>query len=191
MTIAPELRWRISFIVGGVLMALGGPMHPDADSKDSLRDELATMTSSSSWVLSHTLIALGTTLLAVGLWSAYRNRCWPVSLRRALHVVAITMSLYVVETVFHLASVIDSDALADGGAAPIAFTHIGLALVLYPVSGLTFAWLGVRLFGAVGVPEKVFGVIGVLAGLLHATSVPLTIVFPDAEITPIFASAGM
>ncbi len=191
MSIARTQPWRVAFVLGGAAMAIGGPLHPESDAKESLRDELATMTSGDTWVLSHSLIALGTAMLAVGLWSAHRNRSWPASTRTALKVVAVTMSLYVVETLFHLASVVDSEALADGEAAPVAFAHVGLALVLYPVSGITFAWLSARLLRAVSRPEKVFGVVGVLAGILHAASVPSTVVFPDAELTPMFASAGM
>ncbi len=183
--------WRIPLVLSGITMAIGGSQHPEADAEDTMREELATMTSSSTWVLSHTLIALATALLAVGLIVAYRSRSWPSSTRPALRVATIAMSMYVVETVFHLASVVDSDALADGGTAPVAFTHVGLALMLYPISGLAFAWLNVRLLRVVPLPVKVLGVVGVVAGLLHATSVPLTIVFPDAELSPVFAGAGM
>jgi hypothetical protein len=31
------------------------------------------------------------------------------------------VSLYVLETVFHLGAVVDADALHEGGAAPVAF----------------------------------------------------------------------
>ncbi|MHB1138668.1 MAG: alpha/beta fold hydrolase [Microthrixaceae bacterium] len=191
MTISRTNTWRLAFVAGGAAMAIGGPLHPESDATDSLRDELATMTSGGTWVLSHSLIALGTALLAIGLWSAFRSDAWPRSTRTALKVAAVTMSLYVIETIFHLASVVDSEALAAGDAAPVAFTHVGLALVLYPVSGLAFAWLSARLFRVVGTPEKVFGVVGVVAGLLHAASVPMTVVLPDAELTPMFAGAGM
>ncbi len=184
-------RWRIPLVLSGITMAMGGSQHPEADAKDSMRDELATMTSSSTWVLSHTLITIGTALLAVGLIVAYRTRSWPASTRPALRIATIAMSLYVVETVFHLASVVDADALADGGAAPVAFAHIGLALLLYPISGITFAWLNIQLLRVVPLYVKVLGVVGVVAGLLHATSVPSTIIFPDAELSPMFAGAGM
>lgn len=187
----PARRWRIAAVLAGATMAIGGPLHPESDAKDSLRDELATMTSGDTWVVSHSLIALGTVLLAVALWSAWRQDSWPTATRRALHVAAVTMSLYVVETVFHLASVVDSDALANGDPAPVAFAHVGLALLLYPVSGLSFAWLNVRLVQAAAMPWKLFGAIGIVAGLVHATSVPATVLFPDAELTPMFASAGM
>lgn len=184
-------RWRIAFALGGALMAVGGPLHPESDAEDPLRTELATMTASDTWVLSHTLLAIGTILLVIGQWSAVRNRSWPSSMARALRVVAVTMSLYAVETVVHLASAVDSDALANGDAAPVAFTHIGLALVLYPLSGLTFAWLNTHLLRSRSLSDMMFGVVGVIAGLLHASSVPLTVAFPDTEFTPVFASAGM
>lgn len=184
-------RWRVLFALAGATTAIGGPLHPDADAEDSLRDELATMTSGDTWVLSHSLIAVGTALFAVALWTAYRGGGWPATVQRSLRVAAVTMSLYVVETVFHLASVVDSDRLAAGEAAPVAFTHVALALVLYPVSGLTFAWFNTRLFRAVAPLERTAPVVGIVAGLLHATSVPLTVVFPDAEVTPVFASAGL
>ncbi len=191
-TSTPSTRpWRALFVLAGATMAIGGPLHPDADAEDSLRDELATMTSGDTWVLSHSLIAVGTALLAIALWTAYRGRSWPASVQRALRAAAVTMSLYVVETVFHLASVVDSDRLANGETAPVAFTHVGLALLLYPVTGLTFAWFNARLFRAVAPLERTAPVVGVVAGLLHATSVPLTVVFPDLEVTPVFASAGM
>jgi hypothetical protein len=34
-------------------------------------------------------------------------------------------------------------------------------------------------------------VIGIASGLLQAFSVPATILFPDAEVSPIFAGAGI
>ncbi len=190
-TTRPDSRWRLLLALGGALMALGGPMHPESDAADSLRDELATMTASDAWVLSHSLVVAGTVLLAAGLWGAYRSRSWPDSTRTPLRLAALAFSAYVVETVAHLAAVIDSDALAAGDPAPIAFTHIGLALLLYPLSGAAFAWLGVHVVRAVALPEKLFGVVAVVAGTLHAVVIPLLLLFPDLELTPVFATSGM
>ena len=190
-TVRHSQRWRIALVLAGAAMAYGGSLHPDADAEDSLREELATMTASDDWVRSHVFIAVGTGLLALGLWSAHRERSWPTATRRALHIAAITMSLYVVETIFHLASVVDADALADGDPAPIAFAHVGLAVVLYPISGLGFAWLNARLFRAVDLSRTPLAAVGVVAGLLHAASVPLTLALPDTEFTAVFAGAGM
>jgi hypothetical protein len=191
MTTTIDSRWRIALALGGATMAIGGPLHPESDAADPLRDELATMTAGDTWVLSHSLVAVGTVLLATGLWAAHRAGVWPASTRAPLRVAAIALAAYVVETIFHLAAVIDSDALAAGDPAPVAFTHIGLALVLYPISGLAFAWLNLHVFRAVALPEKVFGVVGVVAGVLHAVVIPLLLLFPDLELTPMFAASGM
>lgn len=182
--------WRLPLVASWLLMVVGGAMHPDADAEDSLRQELATMTADDLWVPGHTLIAVATALLAVGLWGAYRASAWP-SARVALRWGAVAVSVYVVETVMHLAAVVDSEALAAGEAAPVAFGHVGLALVLYPVSGLAIAWLAASLGRAWQGPERLLALTGILGGLVHAVSVPLTVVLPDVEATPLFASAGM
>lgn len=183
--------WRFAFVLAGITMAIGGSNHPEGDAEDSLTGELATMTSDDAWVLSHTFLSAGAALLAGGLWLAYRHRSWPRITLRALHIAAITMSLYFVETIFHLASVVDSDALASGDTAPVASAHVALAIGLYPISGLTFAWLNTRVIAAASLPMKTFGVVGIVAGMLHATSVPLTLLFPDTEFSGVFASAGI
>ena len=148
------------------------------------------MTADDRWVPGHALIAVATLLLAVGLWGAYRAGAWPTA-RTALRWGAVAISLYVVETVMHLAAVVDSEALAAGDSAPVAFGHIGLALVLYPVSGLTVAWLAWSLGRAWGGPARLLAATGVVGGVVHAVTVPLTLVAPDVEVTPLFAAAGM
>jgi hypothetical protein len=184
-------RWRPLFVAAGVLMAASGPLHPESDASGTTREELATMTAGDTWIVSHAGVAFGTLLLALGLWSAHRSGRWPIATRRTLRLAAIAVSVYVVETVMHLAAVIDKDALAAGDPAPIAFSHLALAAVLYPLSGVAIVALAVRLFGAVTAGNKVLAGIGVLAGIAHAVSVPLTLLAPDLETTPVFAAGGM
>lgn len=191
MTMLPSRTWRLPFVAAGLAITIGGRFHPESDAELPLREELATMTSGDTWVLSHTLIALGTALLALGLWTAHWNRSWPKSTHRALRVGAIAMSLYLVETFVHLGAAVDTDALANGDFAPIAFTHVALSVLLYPVTGLVLVWLSCRQFGAVDLPRKVVAVVGVLAGALHAASVPLSLALPDTELSPVFAGAGV
>jgi uncharacterized membrane protein YozB (DUF420 family) len=183
--------WRLAFVASGVAMLIGGPRHPDADAEDSLREELATMTAHDDWWLAHSFIVASTALLAIGLWLAHRHRSWPGSLRRALRITAVIVSAYLVETVFHLASAVDTDALRDGDAAPVAFTHVGLALVLYPLSGFAIAYLSAKIFTTVQLHRKPLAAIGVAAGTLHALSVPLTVAFPDTEFTLAFAGSAI
>jgi len=183
--------WRLAFVASGVAMVAGGRMHPDADAKESLRQELATMASDDSWVLAHSLIVLSTVLLAAGLWLADRSRNWPASTHRALRLAAIAVSIYVVETVFHLASKVDTASLRDGDVAPVAFSHIALSIVLYPLSGAAIAYLAAKILLSTPSARWIVAVPGVAGGVLHALSVPLVLMFPDTELTAAFAGAAI
>jgi uncharacterized membrane protein YozB (DUF420 family) len=183
--------WRLAFVASGAAMVAGGRMHPDSDADESIRQELATMTSDDSWMLSHSLIVLSTVLLAGGLWLAHRSRSWPTSTRRALWLAAVAVSMYVVETVFHLAATVDTESLVDGDVAPVAFTHIALSIVLYPISGVAIAYLATKVVLSTPSPRWLVGVPGVVGGALHALSVPLVLVFPDTELSGLFAGAAI
>lgn len=183
--------WRLALLGSGAALLAGGPMHPDSDASGSMREELATMTADDMWVPGHTLVVAGTVLLVVGLWMARRRQVWPRTADRPLAVAVVALSLYAVETVFHLAAVVDSHALHHGHAAPVAFTHLGLAALLYPVSGLAVVYLAATLFRIQGGLRRVVAMLGVIGGLAHAVVVPLTFLSPDTEFTPLFAVAGV
>jgi hypothetical protein len=183
--------WRLALLASGAALLAGGPMHPDSDASGSMREELATMTADDMWVPGHTLLVAGTVLLVVGLWMARRRQVWPQAADRPLAVAVVALSLYAVETVFHLAAVVDSHALHAGHAAPVAFTHLGLAAVLYPVSGLAVVYLAATLARIQGGLRRVVALVGVGGGLAHAVVVPLTFLSPDTEFTPLFAVAGV
>ena len=182
--------WRLALLAGGVLMAVGGPMHPESDSRDSMTQELATMTADGRWVPGHTLIMVGTVLMVAGLWLARSAGVWPAA-HRALTAAAVTTSLYAVETVFHLAAVADSAALAAGEMPTLTLTHLALATVLYPLSGTGLVLLGLALVGTERGIRRVVPVLLVVGGLLHASSIIVTLSLPDFEATPLFAGAGM
>ncbi|MGK5115706.1 hypothetical protein [Geodermatophilus sp. CPCC 205506] len=183
--------WRSALLASGLTMLAGGALHPDADARDSLREELAVMTADGRWVPGHALLVIGTVLLAGGLWAARRRQVWPAAADRGLAVAAAALALYAVETVFHLAAAVDSSALHAGHAAPVAFTHVGLAAVLYPVSGLAVVLLAATLARVQSGVRRAVALLGVAGGLAHAASVPLTLVRPDTEFTPVFAAAGV
>ena len=183
--------WRLLLVASGILLAMGGRMHPSADAEDDLRTELATMTADERWVPGHALIALSTILLAAGLWWAWRTDAWPASVRRPLGIAAAAVSVYVVETFAHLLAVTDSEALAHGESAPVAMTHVGLSILLYPITGWAIVYLAWAFGRAWGGWRWAISVIGIASGLLQAFSVPATILFPDAEVSPMFAGAGI
>jgi hypothetical protein len=189
MTI-PSPLWRLILVISAVLASQGGALHPSSDGSDPLREELAVMTASDTWVPAHVLLLVATALLAFALWGAARSQAFrPVS--RSAKMAAVAVSLFVVEATMHLLAVVDSDNLAHGESAPVAMTHIVLAAFLYPASGLTIALLSLDLARAWPGARKLVAVPGVIGGLVHAGTVPATLVLPEAEITPFFAIAGM
>lgn len=190
----PILRrhgWRLAFILSGTALLIGGPMHPKSDARDPLREELATMTGDDRWVLAHAFVLVAAVLLTLGLWAAHRAGSWPVATRRALLAAAVAWSAYSVETVIHLAAVLDHDNLAQGESAPIAFLHVGLGALLTPVSGLALVMLALAVFRSVSRGRRPVAAVGVLAGAVHSVSVPATLVLPDVETSPLFAAAGV
>lgn len=183
--------WRLALLASGALVLAGGPMHPDSDASGSVREELAAMTADDLWVPGHALVVAGTVLLVVGLWLARRQQVWPRAADRPLALAVVALSLYAVETVFHLAAVVDSHALHHGHAAPVAFTHLGLAAVLYPLSGVAVVYLAATLARSQNGVRRLVALLGVVGGLAHAVVVPLTFLSPDTEFTPLFAVAGV
>lgn len=186
MTLLRTHGWRIALVGSAIALLVGGPMHPSGDGP--LLERLATMTADPNWVPAHALVVLSTVLLAVGLTSAYRRRAWPTA-HMALRVAAVAVSLYIVETLFHLASAVDSHALHHGDPAPVAFIHLGLSVVLYPVAGLAIAYLASRQVTTWRGPRRVTGLPGMLGGTLHAFSAPLTVALPSADLSTVFAAS--
>jgi hypothetical protein len=191
MDLFTRRTWRPALVAAGLLTAVGGSMHPDADGSLPMREELAIMTADPAWVPGHTLVAVGTVLVTVVLVSLLRAGAWGPSVRLPLLVAGVAMAAYSVETVLHLAAVVDSHALAHGHAAPVADTHVGLAVVLYPVSGLAVAWLSIALVRTWRGPRRLVALPGVAGGLVHAVSLLVTFALPTAETSPVFAAAGM
>lgn len=182
--------WPLALIASGVLSAVGGGMHPDVDAEgNTAREELAVMTADPSWVPGHTLLAIGVVLLLVGLWGARRSGRWPGA-DSALKVGVVALALYFLEAVMHTAAAVDAENLAHGHSAPVAFTHLAMAAFLYPLSGAAFVWMA-HAVGAEWGRLRFLSVLGILGGVIHALSVPATLLLPDTETTPLFAAAGM
>jgi len=182
--------WRLPLLAGGVLMAMGGRMHPDADAEGSLVEELAAMTADERWVPGHLLIVAGTVLLAGGLWAARSADAWPRA-RQAVTWAAIAFSAYAVETVFHAAAAADHDQLEHGELGPIALTHVVLSSFLYPISGAALVFLALTLIRTEIGLRRVVPVLALVAGTLHMLSVPSTLLFPDADVSWMFLGAGV
>lgn len=175
----PAPLWRLLLILSAVLASQAGRLHPDAPAEEPLRSELAIMTADDAWVPAHVLMLGATVLLALGRWGALRSEAFAAA-RTSVKLAAIAMTLFAVESVFHLAAVVDSDALASGESAPVAMTHVVLGAILYPLSGLAIASLSLRLAQRWTGARRLVAVPGIVGGLIHAVTVPLTLLLPDA-----------
>jgi hypothetical protein len=184
--------YRPLLAVSAVLALAGGGMHPHADPAGSISDDLAEMTADPSWVTGHSLTAVSAVLLAAGLWALHRSGAGlPVRTARAVRVAAVAVSLYVVETLFHLAAVVDSDAFAAGEFAPVSGTHVLLSAVLYPVSGAALVLLGLAVLREGRALQRAVALVAVLGGTLHAAAAPLIMLRPDADGSPLFAGGAV
>lgn len=190
MNALPRPYWQLALVASGLLAAVGGAMHPDVGAAgSSTREELAVMTADSAWVPGHTLLAISVALLALGLWGARRSGRWPGA-DQALRVGVVAVSLYLVEAVMHTAAAVDADNLAHDHSAPVAMTHLALAAFLYPLSGAAIVWMAHTL-GAEWGRLRFLSALGIVGGCVHAVVVPMTLLLPDTDTTPLFATAGM
>jgi len=187
----PNWSWRALLVASGVTGLLGGSMHPSSDtSKDPIRREFATMMNDDAWIPGHALMALSALLLALAVYQIHRRGLW-ASARKPLTVGLVVFPLYVVEALFHLFSYIDADRLEAGDFPPIAWTHVGLAAVLYPATGALVVWLAWTLARQWEIWQRVFAFGAIVGGIAFALALPLTLAFPDMETSPFFALGGI
>lgn len=183
--------WRAALVGSGIALLLGGSMHPDAPADLDLRDELATMMDDDAWIPGHSIVLVSAVLLAVGLSVASRRGSWPTSSRNALRFAAVATGFYCIEAALHLFASVDVDRLRDGDFAPVAFAHLGLAAILYPMSGLSIAYLALKVTPHWSLPQRAFSAMGIIAGIATALSVPFTLIFTELETSPFFAVSAI
>lgn len=189
MSVRPA-PWRIALVLSAVLAPLGGRLHPEADASGTVRSELAEMTAHHHWVPSHLMLFASAALLALGLALALRASAF-TGVRTALRVAAAAAAVSAVEMGIHLAAVVDSDHLAHGEAAPVAMLHVVLTSVVAPLFAVTVLVLSLRLADEWSGARKLIAVPGVVGALLHGAAVPVTLLMPDTETSPLFASASL
>ncbi|MGH7564487.1 MAG: hypothetical protein ACREK5_08690 [Gemmatimonadota bacterium] len=117
--------WRPLFILAGVLIIIGGSLHPRDDSMEA-------MLANADWVLSHSLLLAGFVSFLFGLLLYGRTTWLPERTRRWTRWAVIGTALQVVEAAFHAAAVVDHGHLVAGAPTPVLTTHLWLTLILYP-----------------------------------------------------------
>jgi hypothetical protein len=73
----------------------------------------------------------------------------------------------------------------------VAWSHIALSAVLYPLSGWAVALLALAMARGASVIRKAVAGIGLVAGIVHAASIPLMLLLPDLEASRLFPVAAI
>jgi hypothetical protein len=160
--------WRAFFVLATVLLAVGGPQHPRGAMVEMLKDP--------AWPRAHALMFFGFVALLLGLLSYRRSVPVPPRTQVWLRLATLGTLFQTVEMGFHAAAALDSAHLLAGAATPILTTHLWMAVVAYPLFGLTIIGLIVA-----GAHDRVLGSywiawLGILGALAHGVAPPLIIV---------------
>lgn len=152
------MTWRVLFVVAGVLMLAGGPRHPGGSMLEMLRHH--------DWFMAHALVTLGYGTMVAGLVAFSRTAANTPGLQRWTRLAIAGTALQTVEMAVHTAAMVDAANLAAGHATPVLTTHLTMAMLFYPLFGITSAAFFVQGMRerAIGSPWIVaIGVIGTVA----------------------------
>jgi hypothetical protein len=184
-------RGAIGLAASGLLLGLGGGLHPRVDTSVEFEQGLAGMFASSSWGPSHALTMAGFAALAMSL--AVLARGFPGRARIVGYAAAAAAGFAALESVPHLLAASDEIAVRQGGETPLADLHTSLQAVSTPAVGLSVAVLavvGARTHALDG--GRVATVLAVVGGTAFALAGPAILVTENSELSPLFAgSAGL
>lgn len=176
---SPSSTGAIGLAAAGLLIGLGGVLHPRVDTTLEFEQGLAGMFESSAWSLSHLLTMAGFLVLALSL-AALANG----SLRMLGRIAAAGAVFAAVESVPHLL------AASEAGLVEV---HTALQAFSTPLVGLSLAALalaGAR-SRALDAGRVVTG-LAVVGGLAFAVAGPAIALTENPGLSPLFAgSAGL
>ncbi|MGE3289087.1 MAG: hypothetical protein AB7J32_23720 [Pseudonocardia sp.] len=180
--------------LGGVLLLVGGPLHPDG-SGASVEEHLASMFVAPTWDISHLLLLAGAVLALAGFVAARRDGVFGPRVTPLLPVVIAGWALGVLDAVPHLLASHDHAHLVGGGPTPILDVHLVLQTVAVPAVGLTGALVAAAVaWSDRTVAAVALGAVGVLGGLGYAAAallVPLTWDVRYAALFPLQAGLAI
>ncbi len=179
--------WPLAFGLSGLLLFVGGPLHPRPDTTLDFFHSTASMLADPGWVPSHALMLASFAMLLLGLIGLVRSGRLSGRAAAAVRVAVAGTILGVVESVFHLASVADTAALSAGGPTPVLSAHLTLAIAAYPLMGFplaALAWLGGR-----HLSHPLLSMVGVLGGILHGMAAPVVVLTQNQRFTFLFQGA--
>lgn len=185
----------VGLAIAGLLIGLGGVLHPRVDTSLEFEQGLAGMFESSSWAASHGLTMAGFVTLAVSLAVLVRGfeAAWSGRLVVLGWIAAGGAGLAAVESLPHLLAASEAADIRRGAATPLADLHTALQGISTPVAGLSvaalaFAGARTRALDA----GRAITALAVVGGLAFAVAGPAIAISENSQLSPLFAgSAGL
>ncbi len=177
----------IGLAVAGLLIGVGGALHPRVDSSLEFDQGLAGMFESSAWSVSHLVTMAGFAALAVSLVVLVRalGAGWTPGLRTIAWIAAAATGFAAAETLPHLLAASDAGALERGESTPLVDLHTALQAISTPAVGLSLAALalvGARSGALDG--GRVATALAVLGGLVFALAGPAIAISENSKLLP-------
>lgn len=154
--------WRLLFILGGILMLIGGPQHPGGTMLEMLQNPV--------WFKSHAYILAGFTAWTIALWLFRRNGSFIESTDKWLRIGVIVSAIQAIDYIFHTMAYVDAEALAAGGSTPILTIHMWMTVIIYPIYAIGIVgmiWV-IQKNRVLGTPW--IGWLGILGAAAHGTA---------------------
>lgn len=176
---------------GGVLLALGGAMHPH-ETSGTMHDSLLALVGSPAWLPAHAVLLAGMLATLAGLVLLRRTHALPAAVRPWLTGTIIAWAIATPEVVPHLLAGSEHDAFESGGATPMIDTHLALSTVTNPLVGVSAALLAVAVARAARTwPAWVLAALAVVGGVAFAAAAPLLAVTGNPQFSGLFAAQGL
>ena len=185
----------LGLAAAGILLGLGGALHPRVDTDVAFEQGLAGMFESSAWVGAHAITLAGYVLVAVALALLVRGLgpTWGSWQRLIAWAAVAGAGLAAVESVPHLLAGSEADALLGGGNTPLTDLHSVLQAISTPVVGLSVAALAVASTRSRALDGgRIAAAAAVVGGVAFAVAGPVIAFTHDSALSALFAgSAGL
>ena len=171
--------WRTGLAIGGLLCAVGGGMHPRGGG-------MATMLADPNWVPGHLILLAGLAIVTYAVLDFSRKHELTPRVRLWTRLAIAGLALETFEMVVHTGAAVDAANLAAGLPTPVFSTHMAIAMVAYPIFGVTVGGFIAVAAAARALGSRWVAPLGVIGALAYGFAPLLNTLFPDAGLGILF-----
>ena len=183
----PRDRWLLT--VAGVLLMIGGPLHPRPDLSLSFELSTAAMLGDPRWIPAHAAMLAAFAVACAGFVRIARSESGAA--RASARLAAVGLGAAALESVPHLFAFVDREALGNGGPIPVVKLHLTMATLSYPLSGFSiaaFAWMDGR---GRGRSARILAVVAAIGACAHGLAAPVVVATRDQHFSRLFMGATL